>query len=653
MRPLTAVDYRWEQGMMASLRRASRGAPGRERVGRRLLHRAAVLAASLGLAGCSLWNPQVGGDIELPKLADNGIPFAGGVDRAIDGALQLDQEYFDAVGDQAKLKSTLALLAIPASAAALYFGITGDASREVITGLATGTAGLLGLGVFFESSERDKVYLAGSQALGCVILASSPLLVEQTDYQNFLALQIQADKETRGVYQAIAEVQAAAAQMRAVDLAQSPDLQSAQGEVTDANQLISDAAVVQSSADVFKNAIAGAQKDISAQVRRVRALVSLEVEKTEADVTSITQITSGLSSVAGHIATAPVKPAQSVAGIGTTTTGGGATLQSGPVVNGQQVDVLSYRQNLATALGNLARASANLRATTSALNEFLSARNEVARKVGSFSSCNLSASASAVQVNIASPQTIKAGDSKSFAISGGKPPYRAELAPATPDTVHIQLSTFDQQPSATVTVDPATKATGFSVMVSDASSGGPIQIDFVVAANPNATPDTTGKNANNPPAAPQLTAFEGGLSPTQVKIMQAGAGMASGDIDGKIGIKTHLAVSTYHTNKGVTDDTGVIDEKVYGELEAEANKNWAGIAPGLTCNFSGAANAYECVDLIKKDFDAVQAKVKPDPVGVGFDEPMRKAIKQWETDHGIAGGDGTLNLELVDKIIAP
>src|SRR5438128_669311 len=111
--------------MMASLRRASREA----RIGRGVLA-GATLLAGLTLTGCSLWNPHVTADMPRPQARFGTIEFAGNAAEAIDYANSWRTAYYDAVGDQAKLRNGMALVAIPAAATALYFGITGDSTRD-------------------------------------------------------------------------------------------------------------------------------------------------------------------------------------------------------------------------------------------------------------------------------------------------------------------------------------------------------------------------------------------------------------------------------------------------------------------------------------------------------------------------------------------
>lgn len=149
---------------------------------------AAGMIGALALSGCaSLYNPHVRppDDKRTAALIDPDAKFQGTLPKAIEYANLQRDLYYNAVGDQSRLRSTLALTLAPLTAVALYLGITSSSgfSRDVIAGLGIGGATFFGLGTFFESKTRQKVYLEGSRVIGCAIIAMGPVLMTEDDYK--------------------------------------------------------------------------------------------------------------------------------------------------------------------------------------------------------------------------------------------------------------------------------------------------------------------------------------------------------------------------------------------------------------------------------------------------------------------------------------
>ena len=124
-----------------------------------------LLGASLALAGCSVWDPYV----RAPELVD--YKYAGTVSllygdlpAAIDAAQAQRNAYAKAAGEQSEFRNALALIGVPAAGAATFLGITSTsgASRDFIAGTAIGLAALFGVGDYFYSGPRRRVYLEGS-----------------------------------------------------------------------------------------------------------------------------------------------------------------------------------------------------------------------------------------------------------------------------------------------------------------------------------------------------------------------------------------------------------------------------------------------------------------------------------------------------------
>lgn len=658
------------------------------------------------ISGCSLINPHVTPEMDRPtfsaqpsKTAGKApelppIEFAGGVGTAIDYANSWRQAYYDAVGDQSKLKNGIALVAVPAAATALYFGISGDAGRDVITGLATGVAGMLGLGSFLESSDRQKVYLAGSQALGCVILASAPLLVPKDQFEQFredvdgtlpgselaalkgnqaglaAAEKIAQDNSLTGkladTQVKLADVVAAVAALRKVK-SDHPALQDAETQMTAARQLIADSSGTVGVAAAYIARILGAEPEIIARVDDVVAKVSVEIVKTEPNIAAITQITGGLSNAAGRIVNIPAPKA---VGASATPPVSNKSQSAGNPTLEELLDQLTG--NLSAALDRLRISSAALVASTARVRGFLTAQDERARVVGKIEACGLDNLAIGVTINPAVTEvTLKPGQDYNVIISGGKRPYAAVLAGGhIPEGVTLSRGGFDQQPVvATVSTDKdKTKAGNFALAISDATDAGGVLINFTVedSAAPKKTDATGPGNTSNATGPTALSDYEAkmlvgdGADPRVLRIAMYGAGIRGAALKADVNTAVVRAqIKSFQTDaqSGLTTD-GKFDEKTYKAAIAKTvNQNqayWDALVAdsGIKCNIEKSRNMYECTVLKMNDFKSVQ-----DKLGITrsetFDDNMRTAIATSNKAPKNPVDPGQLSLELVSAFLTP
>jgi hypothetical protein len=611
----------------------------------------AAIAAALTLNGCSLMNPHVTPEMERPSARMGEIDFAGGTATAIDYANSWRTAYYDAVGDQSKLRNGMALVAIPAAATALYFGISGNSTRDVIAGLATGTAGMLGVGMFLESSDREKVYLAGSQALGCVILASSPLLVPQREFDRFRrdldgtltdtemtapnAVELQQRLlegslvgKIAKTESALAKVDAVTTQMRAENMAQDPALLAAQPMISAGRTLVSTAAATAGTADAFVGRILSAEPTIIAQIDNVVAKVSMEIVKTEPNIASITQITGGLGSAAGRVATIPQpKPAEKPAT---------APKSANDAHAGADTRAAFLRGQLDQALDELEAATTELSSITARVRAFLAAQDDRAKLVGKVDACQLGDVGIGVTITPAdSAVTLAPGQDYNVIISGGKRPYAAVLAGGhIPEGVTLTRSGFDQQPVvATISTDKdKTKAGTFAVAISDASDTAGVLINFTVtgAAAPSVQPPGTAGAGTTPPKSVVLTDYEKQLGKIRVRIAQSGLGLQGGSIDGEIGKDTRDRV----TLKFPANTKGEIDEPLYNTLAKAVDEKWAADTSALLkCTVADSKNTYECSEIDTTKYAQIQIALGvTDGENDKFDEPTRTKIKAFQAD---------------------
>jgi peptidoglycan hydrolase-like protein with peptidoglycan-binding domain len=634
---------------------------------------AAVSIGSLLLSGCSLINPHVTPDMPRPTFGpaqsigadgkSQGAPapkveFAGDVGTAIDYANSWIDAYYEAVGDQSKLKNGIALVAVPASAAALYFGVTGNASRDVITGLATGVAGLIGLGTFLESDDRQRVYLAGGEAIGCIILTSRSLMVPQTDFDAIATSTNELVAATDETEQARSAANAAADALRAAK-ANHPALLGAANQLADADKLIADSRATATAAGAFLKRISVAGLEIVTRVRNVTMKVSEEITRTEPDLASITSITGGLSGAAGRVGNIP--PAQPIA----KPTGGAAGITA---MSGASEAEKLLEANLQQALEKLRASSIKTAAAATKVRSLMilqestnlpsfPAQSEADKAAGKLENCGLENLTIGIQIDPASNQvTLKPGESYSFTITGGKRPYAAVLSEGRPEGIALLRGGFDQQPFlATVTTDKdKTKAGNFALAIGDATTAPPVLINFKIDAAAGASGGTTapgGTTPTTPKPTVALNGYEMQLSKAEVMIAQFGAGAAIGDVDGKIGGNTRVQIKDFQHANG-KPETGELDEGLFVLLAKTADANWKTLSPKLACRIPDSLNSYECTQLAPDEFAAIQQKLAVPPSGKFDVENTRPAIAAFQAGKGLPV-DRQLSPSLVVAIEGP
>jgi hypothetical protein len=542
---------------------------------------------ALTLQGCSLINPHVSPDVDRPVLytlptsdpagdavrksksppamiGDN--EFAGGIAEAINYANAYRTAYYDAVGDQSTLTNGIALTAIPASAAALYFGISGEASRNVIAGLATGVAGLVGVGAFLESDDRQRVYLAGHRAIGCIILGATPLIIPKKEFETFRE-NLETIGERQGPVQ-VAKVglSVATAELRAEDPAH-PTLTAADLEVAVAEQLLESAASIEQQAQQFAGAVETSGVEVVTRVDTVTSLVSDQITRTEPSIAAITEITSSLQGVTGRVATIPAaKPPKNPAAVA----GGGG--DAAPEPGGGVVKAAATpEEKVAAARGALAQASADLAAALVPVRNLLLAHVSRAQVLGKMQDCAVADAVAGIEISPADTVvSLQPGSEYNILISGGKRPYSASLVGGSvPEGVKLVRSGFDQQPVvATVSTDKEkSKAGAFAVAIADATGEGGRLINFTIASPPVDVPAA--------PAVRELSEYEGTLGIPQVMVVQAGANLDGAKlvVDGVFGEKTRLHVKE-----------PLIDEDAYKVYETKVSDQWDTAKDSFTCD---------------------------------------------------------------------
>jgi hypothetical protein len=149
-----------------------------------LQRKAAIIAvATFMTSACSVIQPHVNVPVDTSNPP---VLFAGDLNAQIIRAKLTQQLYMDAVSDQSLLTNSLAITAIPLSAAALAVGITNPgttSTRNFLTGAGLGVATALGVGSFLVDRRRDAIYYQGAREIYCLALAISPLAIEESEFE--------------------------------------------------------------------------------------------------------------------------------------------------------------------------------------------------------------------------------------------------------------------------------------------------------------------------------------------------------------------------------------------------------------------------------------------------------------------------------------
>ncbi len=130
----------------------------------------APVVVAVALSGCAgTLNPIVQIDRQAASADTQSIhndpPSLG---EAVAYAELTRQAYRGRINDQMVLENATALALIPASALALFYGVT-SASSDVVLGLGLGGAGLFAGSRYLTSKLQQHVYAAGAVALGCAV----------------------------------------------------------------------------------------------------------------------------------------------------------------------------------------------------------------------------------------------------------------------------------------------------------------------------------------------------------------------------------------------------------------------------------------------------------------------------------------------------
>lgn len=137
-----------------------------------ILIRTAVSALTFICAGCAQFNPYVAPD---QKLLFQATESRDVMNESLNYALAQTNAWRSKANQISNTQNALYAVALPASAVAAYYAITGDRGNSAITALTGVSASSYSLSLLSQSRPRQSVYLAGTQAMSCVIWSAAPL----------------------------------------------------------------------------------------------------------------------------------------------------------------------------------------------------------------------------------------------------------------------------------------------------------------------------------------------------------------------------------------------------------------------------------------------------------------------------------------------
>lgn len=366
-----------------------------------------TIAALAGAGGCSVLDPHRRPDAaraDTVKYADG--EFAGNLGPAIDRANTLRETYYRAVREQSVTRNAIGLSLIPLSASALYLGFASAANSELAAGLGLGAAGMYGIGNFLHSAPRQGVYLQGSRALGCAVMAMRPVLYTQPDYTGLVnALQRATDgpgavTEKANALRALlaglndlrvrAEIEAAIELAPAIDFATRTG-EAAGSELDRARVLLDQLATTRAEALLLKRRIDTAGVTLDKTVEDIATKVSDEILKTEPDLASVMNVANNLGGWAGQFGSVPRVVAQggAAAAAAAGDPGAIAKAQSGTLHERLGNELASMTERVAEATAELQAERIALGAATQTLADHVTAASELAKGSATLTDCNI------------------------------------------------------------------------------------------------------------------------------------------------------------------------------------------------------------------------------------------------------------------------
>jgi hypothetical protein len=385
----------------------------------RLLKRIAAIAAiAVLLPSCAVLNPHVDARKLDEFYAASENKFEGNLSGAVRAADELRHNYLGAVGQYAYARNGLVLTVIPLTAWGLYRGVTSSGgATEALAVAGIGAAGGYAVGSQLLSGQRELIYLAGAEAIGCSILAMRPYLVLSVDAQNSLI------EPARKLKNEIEEIEK--------QLAQLTDHQ-VKSNFTKVNAWLASKRKTLIAAYAFKGELDSAAVLLIEKARTIQSRVSTEIVKSQPDLASILTAASALPGLAGQF--------------------GGSKLAADALQRTDDSSTITTAHLLQNGLGSqidsskksdIEKAMVSANEAASRIEQFLAERLALSRVVGSIDACKFAGPKSdfAVEPDIAEIE-LSGEQRVIFNISGGTGIPRVSVVGTASSDVS-QLVTID------------------------------------------------------------------------------------------------------------------------------------------------------------------------------------------------------------------
>src|SRR5688572_9267375 len=243
-----------------------------------MVSRLVLLLCAVSLSGCVMVSPHIKSDRLMTLPEGDATRFYGDLPESIAAVNDLRRRYVDAVGEMSTIQNSIGAGLIPLSALALYKGITSssDSTQRWLAAAGIGGAAAYAFSTAYSSRPRQTVYLAGADALGCLVTSTRPYLYEKSEFGT--------DKGSdRKTFLGALEYLAASADRLARRLATSPALP----ETAEAQRTLESARLTLGKARTLHAQVRLAGTRLREKALEVQNQVSVEVLKTEPDLTAV------------------------------------------------------------------------------------------------------------------------------------------------------------------------------------------------------------------------------------------------------------------------------------------------------------------------------------------------------------------------------
>lgn len=431
------------------------------------------LITALTLAGCASLSPHQSPDpaelAKSPNLLEGSTPER--MDRSFAYTVEQARIWQKRANGHSNNQQALYAVALPTSAVAAYYAITGDRGDSAITALSSVSAGAFGLSYLSQSRPRQTVYLAGAEALTCVLWRAAPLAMPKDRYDGLQnsASQIEgltaAVQASRDALNAATRTGAEPSLKNEIDTA----LGKAETEVSAAANASAGAYGLLAEVDMMP-------VQMLAQTQKVASMVSRQLVALEPSPESVLEVARGFNpavrSLRSSLTAAPAAEPQ------TKSDPKGATLGS---------------QTQLDALRNLQSATAALQARRVVVAGIVEAHRAALNSAVSLDGCLAEGAFAPVTISPAATAAgVKAGTTYSLVLSGGSGAFDVRVVGG--NTTDVSISYVNSPyPSRYPIVNFGANASGVvSVSIRDVAAVGDDGVEIQFTINPTGSNDKAG-----------------------------------------------------------------------------------------------------------------------------------------------------------------